>query len=234
MTMVGRVRTLWRYPVKSMLGEDCESLELNQRGIVGDRLFAIRDQAGKLGSGKNSDRFKLITGLLDFRSHLDDDVPVVSFPDGRQFRGDDEHLDAAISEILREPLKLALEDDVPHHDDSPVHLISSASLDWLAIQLGSRVDERRFRPNLVVEIPGQTLIENDWLQRELLIGRNSRFLVKSRTTRCRMTTLAQDDLHADDRVLSELARKSQSSFGVYLEVLEAGTIRVDDPVTLLD
>lgn len=49
---LGRVLNLWRYPVKSMLGESCLSLEVNDRGIKGDRIFAIRDRQGKFGNGQ--------------------------------------------------------------------------------------------------------------------------------------------------------------------------------------
>ena len=40
---VGRVQALWRYPVKSMQGEALTRAEVEARGLVGDRLFAIRD-----------------------------------------------------------------------------------------------------------------------------------------------------------------------------------------------
>ena len=59
-----RLARLWRYPVKSMLGESRDSLELNSRGVAGDRLHAVRDSEGKLGSGKDTRRFRHIEGLF--------------------------------------------------------------------------------------------------------------------------------------------------------------------------
>ena len=56
--MVGTVSRLWRYPVKSMLGEECRELAVEARGVAGDRLYALRDAEGKLGSGKNTRRFR--------------------------------------------------------------------------------------------------------------------------------------------------------------------------------
>ncbi len=38
------IKSLWRYPVKSMQGEKCNALTLNLRGVEGDRLFAIRSK----------------------------------------------------------------------------------------------------------------------------------------------------------------------------------------------
>lgn len=43
MTLVGTVRALWRYPVKSMLGEWVEELVLTERGVWGDRAYALWD-----------------------------------------------------------------------------------------------------------------------------------------------------------------------------------------------
>ena len=54
------VTGLWRYPVKSMLGERCQHLELDFRGVKGDRRYAVRDADGKLGSGKDSRRFRIM------------------------------------------------------------------------------------------------------------------------------------------------------------------------------
>jgi uncharacterized protein YcbX len=51
---VGTVEELWRFPVKSMLGERLSSAELGEAGIVGDRAYAIRDKvSGKIASAKH-------------------------------------------------------------------------------------------------------------------------------------------------------------------------------------
>jgi uncharacterized protein len=56
--VMGRISQFWRYPVKSMLGERRQSLTVEQRGVQGDRLYAVRDADGKFGSGKNTRRFR--------------------------------------------------------------------------------------------------------------------------------------------------------------------------------
>src|SRR5712664_1281771 len=51
---VGTVRALWRYPVKSMLGEELDVLEVSGGGVVGDRAYALRDrETGKVASAKH-------------------------------------------------------------------------------------------------------------------------------------------------------------------------------------
>jgi len=50
---VGSVAALWRYPVKSMVGEELMSSHITDRGLLGDRQFAVVDRAtGKIGGGQ--------------------------------------------------------------------------------------------------------------------------------------------------------------------------------------
>src|SRR2546429_657474 len=50
----GVVEELWRYPVKSMLGEELNETELTERGLLGDRAYALRDKSdGKIATAKN-------------------------------------------------------------------------------------------------------------------------------------------------------------------------------------
>src|SRR5260370_7989643 len=52
--MAGKVVTLWRYPIKSMLGEELNATEVTTRGLLGDRAYALVDQATtKVPSAKN-------------------------------------------------------------------------------------------------------------------------------------------------------------------------------------
>jgi len=51
---VGSVAALWRYPVKSMMGEELNSSDITDRGLLGDRQFAVVNRAtGKVGGAKN-------------------------------------------------------------------------------------------------------------------------------------------------------------------------------------
>src|SRR5262245_30993720 len=114
--MPGRVIRLWRYPVKSMLGEECAYLDVDTRGAVGDRLFAVRDSAGKFGSGKTTRRLRKIDGLFGFRAEYDDDSPKITFPDGRVIRGNDPNIHAALSRVLGQAVTLAREAGISHLD----------------------------------------------------------------------------------------------------------------------
>ncbi|HEX6267353.1 MAG TPA: MOSC domain-containing protein [Burkholderiales bacterium] len=218
---LGVVSSLWRYPVKSMLGEACERLELDNRGVQGDRLHAVRDAEGSLGSGKTTRRFRHIEGLFGFRALAG---PELIFPDGRRMAGTDPGIHDALSRVLGLPVTLAREEEVPHHDSAPVHLVTTASLRWL------RTDVRRFRPNIVVDLPGEAPVEQSWIGRTLAIGDSAVLRIIESTERCVMTTFAQSDLPADPGVLKRIARDADLRFGVYAEVVQPGTVACGDPV----
>src|SRR5947209_11502604 len=64
--VVGPVAGLWRYPVKSMQGEELDQVSGGERGFLGDRAYALIDkESGKVGSAKNPRRWPK---LLDFRA----------------------------------------------------------------------------------------------------------------------------------------------------------------------
>ena len=230
---IGSIARLWRYPVKSVGGEQCERLELNARGVEGDRRYAVLNREGKLGSGKTTRRFRQIDGLLELRAAYQGDVPELTFGDGMRMLASDPQIHAALSNALKVPVTLAREQDVSHLDAGPVHLITTAALAWLRAALpDALIDERRFRPNLVIDAPGGTQVELDWIGRTLAIGHQVRLRVTDRTERCRMVTLQQQKLPYDTRVLGSIIRDADSGFGVYAEVVAPGTIARGDCCTL--
>jgi uncharacterized protein YcbX len=126
-------------------------------------------------------------------------------------------------------------------DAAAVHFITSASLRRLAEAApSSRFEPERFRPNLVIDVPGaEGFIENDWADRIVEIG-DLRLKVLMPVPRCVMTTLPQGDLPEDREVLRTIARTNRTQAlggdypcaGVYATVEQDGVIRVGDPVRL--
>ena len=109
---IGTVARLWRYPVKSMLGEELTSAAVTDRGVLGDRAWAVVDQAdGKVASAKNPAKWKR---LLELRPRFVDEPiegqpapPVeITFPDGSTARTDD-GADEALSRFIGREVTLA-------------------------------------------------------------------------------------------------------------------------------
>lgn len=235
--VVGVVAELWRYPVKSMLGEQCGQVLMEDRGIAGDRLYAVRDGEGKFGSGKNTRRFRRIDGLPGFRARYDGIIPVVTFPDGHQVRGDDPLADQHLQRALRRAdVGLAREAGVSHFDQAPLHLITDASLSWLAAAVPDvQVDARRLRPNLVLRTGRlAALIEDAWVGRIARIGPSAVVEFTHRTERCVMINNAQDGLVHSSQVLRAVAEENDLMLGIYAKVIRPGTVRLGDEVLLMD
>jgi uncharacterized protein YcbX len=226
----GAVAELWRYPVKSFRGERLDELVVDERGVLGDRAFAVRDANGKLGSGKTTRRFRLLRGLLDFAARTGDAGVVVEGVDGTVFRVGDPALDVLLSERYGEPLAVLPEEAVPHFDVGPIHLVTTSSLGWVADGYGGTGGEsRRYRPNLVLSVPGPGLVEEGWLGAEVAVG-PCVLRVSGPAERCVMVNNARDELAADAGVLRFLVERNATNLGVYADVVETGTVRVGDPV----
>lgn len=233
--ILGRVQRLWRYSVKSMLGEQRNHLDFDWRGVVGDRALAVRTADGKLGSGKDTRRFRRIDGLLAFRATCDDTMVRVHFPDGEVTRADDPKIHGALSDKLGRPVTLATQIDVSHLDNGPVHIVTSASLAQLADALpGSHIDERRFRPNVVLEVPDDSAPESAWIGRLIRIGNGVTLRIVSPSKRCGMVALAQGELPADPQIFRHIAERHDLQFGVYAEVVAPGRARAGDAAVLLE
>jgi uncharacterized protein len=181
MTVVGTVRELARYPVKSMQGEILTRASVTRDGLDADRRYAVRDlETGKVASAKDPKRWR---ALLDCHASLDEDLGV-RLPDGRELSGRADDLDDALSALLGRRVALVeaasgrlgtYDSEWPHvpgttmegshefpvamateavtfADLAALHLMTSATLERLgALAPDTTIEPRRFRPNLVVE-----------------------------------------------------------------------------------
>src|SRR5438034_5907465 len=106
------VASLWRYPVKSMLGEELTTTEVTERGLLGDRAYALVDSAdGKAATAKNPKKWPTLFG---FRATFIEpprpgtNVPPVriTLPDGTTATSQEADLDQRLSQALNRPVTL--------------------------------------------------------------------------------------------------------------------------------
>jgi uncharacterized protein YcbX len=200
---------------------------MDARGFLGDRLYAVTDTDGKLGSGKTSTRFRRLDGLFDLRSARID-PPLVTLPDGRDLPAGDPALDAFLSDRYGDTLTVVRETTVSHHDAAPLHLLTTSSLRWLAGRLpASQIDRRRFRPNIVLETAGSDLVEDSWTDTRFALG-TAIVRVTGRTDRCVMTTNPQEELPKDPDVLRAVTELNDACLGVFAAVEQPGLVRLGD------
>ena len=122
--IVGRVVSMCRYPVKSMLGEELNSSHVTGRGLIGDRAYALVDkETGKVASAKNPRKWG---SLFDFRAAFIDtpqiigDIPRVriTFPDGTQIFSDQNDVGDALSKVLGRDVKImAANLEIPSYEE---------------------------------------------------------------------------------------------------------------------
>jgi uncharacterized protein YcbX len=111
---LGTVVALWRYPVKSMLGEELNASALGRRGLLGDRVYAIVDpETGKVASAKHPKKwphlFDCRAAFVEPPGSSEELPPVrVTLPDGRITRSDDAGFNEAISAMLGRSGKLQM------------------------------------------------------------------------------------------------------------------------------
>jgi uncharacterized protein YcbX len=289
---VGTIAALWRFPVKSMLGEKLDATEVSGSGLAGDRAYALMDATtGKVVSAKNP---RLWPNMLGCRArflappHAGEDPPPVriTLPDGTSVTSDASDADTVLSSFLGRKVRLARAapkdftidqyhpdvdglDPDGHRDTMvearigsaffaeaalpspvlegsffdlfPLSVLTTSTLERLReLAPESRIDERRFRMNVIVAATGWGFIENSWLDHRLVVG-DVGIDVKLPDPRCVMTTLAQEDLPHDTNVLRTLVRHNKLDVsggglfpcaGVYAVVASPGTIRLGDQVAL--
>jgi len=107
------VLELWRYPVKSMRGEALTAVALTERGLAGDRGFALVDRdTGKVASAKLPRRWgKLLDCRAELVAPLSPDQPPeirITLPDGRALSTGTDDVEAALGELLGRDITLAI------------------------------------------------------------------------------------------------------------------------------
>ncbi len=113
-TGLGAVVGLWRYPVKSMMGEELNAAEVTERGLLWDRAYALVDNSdGKVVSAKNPRKWPR---LFDFRAALVDPAqsgakapPVrITLPDGAIVTSEQANLNLILSKVLNRQVTLTV------------------------------------------------------------------------------------------------------------------------------
>lgn len=222
-----RVQQVWRYPVKAMAGESLGRVEVDARGLAGDRWLAVVDAEGRFASFKNTRRFRRHDAMSAYAAGTGPGGVVVTRGE-HQWAATDPALVADLGAELGVPVRLEPEAGVPHQDAGQVSLVGTASLAWCREHLGVDADPRRLRVNLVVETH-EPFAEEGWLGREVTVG-GVRLAVAARIERCRTIDLAQNGAAGTTAWLTALAGERELCLGVYADVRSRGEIGVGDAV----
>lgn len=241
MSDIATIASVWRYPVKSMLGERLDAVEVTKSGLVGDRVFAFKDPDGRPDfpwvTGRQLREMILYEARFEDAANIDTASSLkVTLPEGKQFAVDD----PALAQLLAERTRAAQTPElVRDHVDTlvdcfPVSLFSLQTARQLSDEVGVEVDHRRFRANFYIDlIDGQGFGEDALVGHDVKIGDGVVIHVVERDARCLMVTLDPDSSEANPKVLGQLSKAHETSAGIYCQVLSGGTVRAGDKVSVI-
>jgi uncharacterized protein len=209
-----KVAQIWRYPVKSMAGEQIDHARIESLGIEGDRVVHVENAHGHVITSRTHHR------LLGHHATLNaSGEPVV---DGLLWS--DPKVRAAAEDIVEPGAKLVRDESSNRFDVLPLLVATDG-----AIAAFGR-DGRRLRPNLVIGgVEG--LAERSWPGQCLHIG-NVVIGIQDLRGRCIMTTFDPDSLKQDRQVLTDIVRRFEGTLALNCFVIRGGDIRVGDRVEL--
>jgi uncharacterized protein YcbX len=221
------VLALLRYPVKAMLGESLDAVEIGPAGLSGDRGWVVVDS--DTGERIASKRGPTDPRLRACRAELvegGERLPLrVTLPDGRSVVGAE--IEPALSELLERRVVLEpsggsvagrLGATGAHHDFGPLHLITTSTLGRLRrVAPSSDWDVRRFRANLLLDDGG----EREGFAEDALVGGALRapsgleLTVEIPTPRCVVPTRAREELPADSAILRTIVAEHRIDLGPF-------------------
>ena len=263
MRIVGRVESLWRYPVKSMRGEPLREAFAGFAGVYGDRVYAFlstaspkgfpyftaRDQRSMLGYRacfRYPDRMAAPPNLLDAEALPPGVTPLyaqagdlmvdVETPSGEVMAVDDPRLLDLLRVGARDGHVLSLQrSERALTDCRPLSLLSIQTVQQIGQEVGLELDKRRFRANAFVDLSsGIGFGENEWVGRRLRIGHKAEMALTDRDPRCKMITLDPATGAASPEIIKRVTSDHEGTAGVYAAVLVECVIREGDEIALLD
>lgn len=240
MKELGHVCELVRYPVKSMAGTVTESAFLGWHGLDGDRRFAFRrlgDDSGFPWLSASRLPELILYHPIGLDESTGEPLPThVRTPAGTDVELRSVQLQSEVAERFGSSVELM---KFKHgiFDDASVSVISLATIAGIGGEAGVDLDRRRFRANIVLETRDrETFLEDAWIGGTLVFGNREprpAVSVTARDVRCMMINLDPDTAAQDARVMKTVVRLNKNNAGVYGTVVQTGTIRVGDPVSLI-
>ena len=232
MDTLGTVRHIARYPVKSMAGEELESVAVRFQGLPGDRSYAFvqeglyspfpfltaREYPGLLGYSPQWDR-STKPPRLNIVTDQGATLPI----EGAELRN---QIESGAGRSVR-----LHSDHRGNHDIAYVSVITTATISELARAAGVPPDHRRFRMNFVVESDLLPFAEKQWVGKTLRIG-DLRLAITEQDRRCLMITRDPDGAESAPAVLKAAGELNEAFAGVYASVLATGTVTKGDAVQL--
>lgn len=236
---LGHVSAIFRYPIKSMAGQELQSATLGWHGIEGDRRLAFRRLAERSAfPWLTASRLPqlLLYQPIGRQENSAEPLPThVRTPDGREYGLADEALWKEIAARHGADLELM---QLNHgiFDEAAVSVIAMGTIRSITQTAGCREDVRRFRPNLLIDTKGAKPFEEDrWVGQIMEFGSDGTgpaIHITMRDKRCVMINFDPDTAEANAEVMKTAIRLNDNFAGVYGTVVRTGELRLGELVSL--
>lgn len=233
---IGEVEALYRYPVKSMMGESLDAADLGWHGVEGDRRLALRraDDRGGFPWLTASKLPELILFAPQRRGPANGDLPThVRTPEGQELALFGPELASDVGRRHGSPVEM-MHLNRGIFDEASISVIASATVSEISRLAGQRPDVRRFRPNILIastrSIPFE---EEEWVGGVLWFGEATERAAVGVTNydeRCSMVNFDPDSARSNPEVLKAIVRERGNKAGVYGAVVRRGPVAVGQPV----
>lgn len=236
---IGRIEAIFRYPVKSMRGEQLETAMLGWHGLEGDRRLALRrlnERGGFpwLTAGKLTDLISFTPVRLEDGNG--DALPThVRTPAGEEMPLFSEALANEIGQRYGTPVQMT---HLKHgiFDEASISVISSTTIHEITRLAKQNPDIRRFRPNIVVQsIRAIPFEEDHWVGGVLRFGEGDdapAISITMRDLRCAMVNIGPDDGSIAPEVMKACVQANDNNAGVYGTVTRVGQLAVGQTIFL--
>jgi uncharacterized protein len=234
---IGWIEAIFRYPVKSMRGEQIDAAALGLHGIDGDRRLAFRrldDRGGFpwLSAGRLADLVLFTPQGRDERSGLPTHVLT---PEGEELPLFGDALAADVGRRFGAPVEM-MRLDHGIFDEASVSVITSDTVGEVCRLAARNTDARRFRPNILVKSASGVPFEEDaWLGGVLSFGDADDAPSVTATLhdiRCAMICIDPDDGTRAPEVMKAVVRANDNKAGIYATVSRVGRLIVGQGVWL--
>ena len=235
MTLIGMVAAIVRYPVKSMAGESVGSAWLTADGLEHDRLYAFESSGAPAGMLRVTGQERRELLRYSARMRQNGEVEVLA-PSGQRWPVESaELLELLESQAAAGSVFQLTRAETPQTDVRPLSLISAQTVGGLSGELGQALDPRRFRANLLLDLPGSAFSEDGLVGKLVQLGNTAVISVRERDPRCRFVTYDPDAPQKVEplfALMKLLDRRHQGRAGVYALVVTPGEVAVGDAIAV--
>lgn len=240
---IGKVKAIFRYPVKSFAGEAISASWIGWHGLDGDRRFTFVKTGNNTGFPWLTVRD--VPKLIHYKPHFlnpnnirESTIAVYTpSPQSRELLIDSDELCSDIAARYGKPIHL-LQNWSGIFDTMDISLISETTIHSIGEKVGFHLDVQRFRPNILVEaFDEKPFSEDKWIKKLLVFGDradSARIRVYRKDVRCMIVNVDPSTAKQTPAVMRQIVQFRKNQLGVYGTTDHPGTIEIGDTIWVVE